>query len=99
MSVGGKCLPMSPSPAAPSSASVKACATASASECPSSPRSCGISTPARISFRPSAKRCESYPMPMRIVKTPPAPDRTNHFLLHSHVHLHFEEQVQVRGQE
>src|SRR5882724_3696719 len=67
-SVGGNSCPMSPRPAAPRTASVKACATASASECPTSPRGWGISTPPRMSFlpSPSAKRCESYPIPTRI---------------------------------
>src|SRR2546426_6426230 len=59
---------MSPRPAAPRMASVRACATASASECPTSPREYGISTPPRISFlpSPSANRCESYPIPTRM---------------------------------
>src|SRR6267378_8601205 len=67
-SVGGNICPMSPRPAAPRTASIRACATASASECPTSPRGWGISTPPRISFRPSAsaKRCESYPIPTRM---------------------------------
>src|SRR6267378_1008510 len=66
-SVGGNICPMSPRPAAPRMASVRACATASASECPTSPRGWGISTPPRMSRRPSAsvKRCESYPIPTR----------------------------------
>src|SRR2546422_1656575 len=66
-SVGGNICPMSPRPAAPRMASVRACATASASECPTSPRGEGISTPPRMSLRPSpsAKRCESYPIPTR----------------------------------
>src|SRR2546422_3684468 len=67
-SVGGNICPMSPRPAAPRMASVRACATASASECPTSPREYGISTPPRISFlpSPSANRCESYPIPTRM---------------------------------
>src|SRR5882762_2938414 len=67
-SVGGNICPMSPRPAAPRTASVRACATASASECPTSPRGWGISTPPRMSFlpSPSAKRCESYPIPTRM---------------------------------
>src|SRR5947208_5049173 len=64
-SVLGNRRPMSPSPAAPSRASVSAWATASASEWPASPCGWGISTPPRISLRPSAKRWESYPMPTR----------------------------------
>ena len=51
-SVSGKCWPMSPSPAAPSSASMIACVSTSASEWPASPRSASsISTPPRISGR------------------------------------------------
>src|SRR5438093_11552434 len=67
-SVGGNICPMSPRPAAPRMASVRACATASASECPTSPREYGISTPPRISFlpSPSANRWESYPIPTRM---------------------------------
>src|SRR6266436_2598092 len=67
-SVGGNICPMSPRPAAPRMASVRACATASASECPTSPREYGISTPPRMSFlpSPSANRCESYPIPTRM---------------------------------
>jgi hypothetical protein len=41
-SVSGKCLPMSPSAAAPSSASMMACSSTSASEWPSRPRRCGM---------------------------------------------------------
>ena len=37
-------------------ATVIACERTSASECPSSPRACAISTPPKMSFRPSAKR-------------------------------------------
>jgi hypothetical protein len=40
-SVSGKCVPMSPSPAAPSSASVMACSSTSASEWPSRPSGVG----------------------------------------------------------
>ena len=54
---------MSPSPAAPSSASTIACVSTSASEWPARPRSPGISTPPRISGRPSAKRWVSMPIP------------------------------------
>src|SRR2546421_9225822 len=66
--VGGNMVPMSPRPAAPRMASVRACATASASECPARPRGWGISTPPRMSLRPppSANRCESYPTPTRM---------------------------------
>src|SRR6266566_2992624 len=67
-SVGGNICPMSPRPAAPRTASVRACATASASECATSPRWWGISTPPRMSLlpSPSVKRCESYPIPTRM---------------------------------
>src|SRR2546426_1916009 len=67
-SVGGNICPMSPRQASPRMASVRACATASASECPTSPREYGISTPPRISFlpSPSANRWESYPIPTRM---------------------------------
>ena len=51
--------PMSPRPAAPRSASMTACARASASEWPTSPRDESISTPPSTRRRPSAKRCES----------------------------------------
>src|SRR4051794_3672243 len=57
---------MSPSPAAPSSASMTACVRTSASECPARPRSApSTSTPPSTRRRPSASRCESYPMPER----------------------------------
>src|SRR5438552_7122638 len=65
-SSGGNRRPMSPSPAAPRIASVRACATASASEWPARPWAFGISTPPRMSLRPLAKGCESYPIPTRI---------------------------------
>ena len=48
---------MSPSPAAPSSASITACATTSASECPARPGSPGISTPAE--HEPAARLREA----------------------------------------
>ena len=51
-SVSGKCLPISPSAAAPSTASITAWASTSASEWPSRPFSKGTSTPPRISLRP-----------------------------------------------
>ena len=51
--MAGKCLPMSPSAAALSNASMTAWINTSASECPRSPFSHGISTPPMISFRPS----------------------------------------------
>src|SRR5208337_3277516 len=64
-SLSGKCVPISPSPAAPNSASQSACATTSPSECPTGPFSHGTSIPPTISLRPSARRCRSYPMPQR----------------------------------
>src|SRR6185312_12339529 len=70
-SVSGKWWPMSSRPAAPSRASITACVRTSASECPASPRSWGISTPPRISRRPSASRWESYPRPVRVTPAPP----------------------------
>ena len=64
-SVSGKWRPMSPRPAAPSSASVMACSSASASEWPSSPWLCSMRTPPRISGRPATSACVSQPSPMR----------------------------------
>ena len=52
----GKCWPMSPSAAAPSTASITACSSTSASEWPSRPFSYGISTPPIMSLRSSTKR-------------------------------------------
>ncbi len=57
-----KCWPMSPSPAAPSSASTIACATASPSECPSSAGSPASPGPRGGASRPRrrrARRCRS----------------------------------------
>ncbi len=65
-SVSGKWRPMSPRPAAPSSASVRACSSASASEWPSRPLSKGIVMPPSTSGRPSTRRCVSQPSPMRM---------------------------------
>src|SRR5688500_11103750 len=56
---------MSPSAAAPRSASAIACSSTSASLCPSSPRSKGISTPPTTSRRPGANACTSKPCPTR----------------------------------
>src|SRR5437764_9849842 len=64
-SESGKCMPMSPSAAAPSKASVTACASTSASEWPSKPNSQGIVIPPRISGRPVAMRWMSQPRPVR----------------------------------
>ena len=58
-SVSGKCWPMSPSPAAPSSASMIAWVSTSASEWPARPALGAISTPPSTSRRPASKRCES----------------------------------------
>ena len=66
-SFGGKCEPMSPSAAAPSSASMMAWAAMSPSLWPSSPRSDGTGTPPSTSGAPSISRCASYPMPKRVV--------------------------------
>jgi hypothetical protein len=58
-SESGKWVPMSSSAAAPSSASMTAWVSASASECPSRPRGWSMSTPPSTSRRPSAKRWTS----------------------------------------
>ena len=65
-SVSGKCFPISPSAVAPNNASITACTATSASECPSSPYSYGISTPPSISLRSFVSLCTSYPIPTRI---------------------------------
>ena len=65
-SVSGKWRPMSPRATAPRTASVIACASTSASECPASPFSDGTVTPPRMSGRPSTSRCKSYPVPTRM---------------------------------
>ncbi len=52
-------LPMSPAPSAPRMASAMAWERTSASECPSSPRWCEISTPPRMSLRPLTRQCAS----------------------------------------
>src|SRR5215471_13911978 len=62
-SVSGKCSPIVPSAAAPSSASMTACVSTSASECPRSPREYGTWTPPSTSGRPSTSPWRSYPMP------------------------------------
>ena len=66
-SVSGKWRPRSPSPAAPSRASARAWARASASLWPASPRPWGTSTPPSTSGRPgsSEKAWTSKPWPMR----------------------------------
>src|SRR6266852_1196534 len=62
--VSGKCSPISPSAAAPSSASHIAWMSTSASEKPSSPFSKGITTPPTTSFRPATRACRSKPCPI-----------------------------------
>src|SRR5687767_14218995 len=56
---------MSPSPAAPSTASVSACASTSPSEWPARPRGWSSRTPPRTRGTPSSKACASTPRPMR----------------------------------
>src|SRR5204863_883107 len=63
-SLSGKCRPMSPSAAAPRSASHTAWTSTSASECPARPFSNGMFTPPRMSFRPFTSACTSYPWPI-----------------------------------
>src|SRR4051812_13533681 len=58
-SEGGKCVPISPAPMAPSSASVSACKPTSASEWPSKPCSCATATPHSMTLSPGPKRCTS----------------------------------------
>ena len=65
-SVSENISPMSPSAAAPRMASVTACATASPSEWPCRCTPKGMRTPPSTSGPPGSKRCESYPMPVRI---------------------------------
>ena len=64
-SEGGKWLPMSPSAIAPRMASVSACNTTSASEWPTSARSCGIRTPPSMTASPGPEACTSKPVPTR----------------------------------
>lgn len=54
-------------------ASVTAWVRTSASECPSNPSRWGMSTPPRMSFRPSTNRCTSYPCPILIAVHPLPP--------------------------
>src|SRR3954452_639242 len=56
---------MSPRFAAPSTASISACATTSPSECPARPGSPGNSTPPSTSCFSSLNACASTPMPTR----------------------------------
>src|ERR1700694_3867664 len=69
----GNNLPMSPRPAAPSSASITACVSTSASEWPSSPVGWPMETPPRMRSRPALKRWTSYPMPTFIQLVLPLP--------------------------
>src|SRR5258706_7025769 len=64
---------MSPSAAAPSSASQIACRSTSASECPASPLWNGTSTPPITRRRPGAKACTSRPWPILIGVASSAP--------------------------
>src|SRR5439155_220383 len=61
----GNSAPMSPSPAAPRTASTTACASTSPSEWPASPSGCSIETVPSINARPGANRCASNPIPTR----------------------------------
>src|SRR5436190_10351912 len=56
---------MSPSPAAPSSASISACAITSPSECPASPRVPRNETPPSTSGTPGSSAWASNPVPTR----------------------------------
>src|SRR5947209_2146194 len=69
-SLSGKASPMSPSPAAPSRASHRACKTTSASLCPIRPFGCSMRSPPRTSGRSAPSRCVSCPMPMRMDPPP-----------------------------
>src|SRR3954453_8995781 len=60
---------MSASPAAPRMASVRAGATTSPSECPTSPRGCSMVTPPSTRATPSPNACASTPSPMRSPST------------------------------
>ena len=64
-SVSGKCWPMSPSPMAPSSASVRACRATSASEWPRSVCVWAMRTPHSQTWSPGTSRCTSKPCPVR----------------------------------
>ena len=57
---------MSPSAAAPSRASIRACSSTSPSECATTPRSCAIVTPPSRRLSPGPKRCTSKPKPILI---------------------------------
>ena len=73
-SVSGKWLPMSPSAAAPSSASVMACSSTSASEWPSRPSVWSICTPPITSLRPGTRACTSQPSPiLKFIAASPFP--------------------------
>ena len=64
-SSAGKSEPMSPSPAAPSTASVSAWAITSPSEWPARPLGKSIATPPRTSRTPCSNACASTPRPIR----------------------------------
>src|SRR5580765_6489275 len=65
----GKSDPMSPRPAAPSTASMSACASTSPSEWPARPRGWSSSTPPSTSGTPASSACASTPMPTRTSAT------------------------------
>ena len=66
-SVSGNQPPMSPSAAEPSSASVTACSSTSASLWPTAPRSAGTWTPPIHSGCPGSSRWVSWPIPTRML--------------------------------
>ena len=68
-SVSGNNLPISPIDAAPRIASIKACISTSASECPKRPFSKGILTPPKMRALPSTSLCTSKPFPILVSKT------------------------------
>ena len=69
-SVSGKCSPISPSPAAPSIASIMLWHSTSPSECASIENSQGILMPPSIISLPGTSLCTSYPMPVLILCIP-----------------------------
>ena len=65
-SLGGKCMPISPAPIAPSTASVSACSPTSASECPTSADARAGSRRRRsMTWSPGPNGCTSKPWPTR----------------------------------
>ena len=63
--LSGNISPISPNAAAPNKASVTACSRTSASLCPTSPWSWGMSTPPSRSGKPGPRRWVSCPIPIR----------------------------------